>query len=84
LQIAPGSCVKREIVVHGIDHPVSAEITADGITFWVKGSPGKRVFTGWRQIVQAGHAGTDVPASLLDKPVEFLQYQATKARKSPK
>jgi hypothetical protein len=79
MRIAEGSSIKREIVVGGLSKPVQSEITADGISFWIKGSR-KRVHVGWKQIIQAGHTGTDVPAFLMNKPIELLQHQIVKAR----
>lgn len=81
MRIAEGSSIRREIVVDGLSKPVQSEVTADGISFWIKGSR-KRVHVSWKQIIQAGHTGTDVPAFLMNKPLELLQYQITKGHKS--
>jgi hypothetical protein len=74
------STLRREIKIHGLEEPVQAEMTAQGISFWIKGSK-KRVTVGWRQAVIAGQTGTDVPSFLMNKPLELLQYQITKAQK---
>lgn len=81
MRIAAGSSIKREIDVAGLKQPVQSEITADGISFWIKGSR-KRVSVTWKQIIQAGKTGTAVPAFLMDKPLELLQYQITKGHKA--
>lgn len=74
------SQINREIIIDGLEKPVQTSITAHGISFWIKGSK-KRVHVGWKQVVQAGHTGTDVPAFLMSKPLELLQYQITKAQR---
>lgn len=80
MQIAEGSCIKREIEIEGLEKQVQTEITNDGISFWIKGNR-KRVYVGWKQIVEAGRTGTDVPAFLMNKPMDLLRYQITKALK---
>lgn len=71
--------LRREIRIHGLEKPVQVEFTATGISFWIKGSK-KRVAVDWKQVVQAGHTGTDVPSFLMNKPFELLMYQITKSQ----
>jgi hypothetical protein len=81
-QIAEGSSIKRELRIVGFSKPVQAEVTAVGIRFWIKGNR-KRVHASWKQIIQAGVTGTDVPSYLMGKPLELLLYQITKGHKLP-
>ena len=78
--IAEGSAIRREIAIDGLEKPVQVEITAVGVSFRVKGSR-KRVHVGWKQVVQAGSTGTDVPSFLMGHPFELLQYQVRKSLK---
>ena len=73
--IAAGKKIQRDIRVSGVEKPVTVEINAQGLSFWIKGHR-KRVHLSWHMAVNAGSTPVDVPSFLMGKPIELLQYQA--------
>jgi hypothetical protein len=71
------SPLKREIHVHGVEAPVTVELSETGIRFQVRGTK-KWVSTGWVQVVNACHTGEDLPSYLMGKPFEYLKHLGDK------
>lgn len=69
--------IARVIRVHGIEQPVIVLLTAQGISFRVKGSK-KAISQNWTQVVNACLTPGNVPSFLAGKPFEFLKHTAEK------
>jgi hypothetical protein len=69
------ACVRRELIIDGIPAPVSVELTRTGIRISVKGSK-KWITVRWPQVISASRTSSSVPAYLMDRPMEFLLWQA--------
>jgi hypothetical protein len=69
--------LKRWIKVSGLDMPLIATITEEGIVFKVKG--GKLgVRQGWDQIVATCNTPPNVQQFLAGKPIKYLQHVSSR------
>jgi hypothetical protein len=73
------ACVRRELTIEGIPAPVSVEMTRHGIRMSVKGTK-KWISLRWSQLIVAMKTTREVPAYLMDRPMEFLLWQAKNYR----
>ncbi len=70
--------LKRTIKVLGIDYPVIAVFTADGLSMSLSGFKLK-IFCSWDSVVHnAMHTPDNVPSILEGQPYKFLKDQAAK------
>jgi len=78
-KLSGDACVRRELMLDGIPAPVSVEMTRNGIRMSVKGSK-KWIAIRWSQLIAAMRTTREVPAYLMDRPMEFLLWQAKNYR----
>jgi len=72
--------LKREIRVYGVDAPVIAEFSAEGIRMYVKGTK-ISMQASWVQVTGSLQTPSNVPSFLAGAPYEFLKYQSKKKAK---
>lgn len=74
-KLSGDACIRREIIIDGISAPVMVEMTRTGIRLSVKGTK-KWITVRWPQVISASRTSTSVPSYLMDRPMEFLLWQA--------
>ncbi len=74
-KLSGDACVRREIIIDGIPAPVMVEMTRTGIRLSVKGTK-KWITVRWPQVISASRTSASVPSYLMDRPMEFLLWQA--------
>jgi hypothetical protein len=74
-KLTDDSVVHRELILTGIPAPLSVEMHQKGIRLSVRGSK-KWISVSWQQVIAAAQTSTSVPAYLMNRPMEFLLWQA--------
>jgi hypothetical protein len=73
--------LRREITIFGIDAPVVVNLSAEGLTFKVKGSK-IGVSAPWTAVVNVCNTPDNSPGKLHDRPIAFLQDTARRIQAS--
>lgn len=76
-KLTAGKKIVREINIRGIDSPIIATMTSEGIELRVAGTK-RSIEIAWELMPEVGLVPDNAPSFLRDFPLHFLQYYATK------
>lgn len=71
--------IRRLVRIMDVPVPVIVELTAEGLSFHVKGNK-KKITTTWFRAVEAGCTPLNVKSYVAGHPVKMLQAQAAKGK----